>query len=183
MISPIGSDPHHQRAQAGFTLLELLIVILIMAVVVGFSVPRFSRTFSYLQLQVFAYDVAKLLTYASKRAVARGEMLRIHFDVEGGRYWLAHAQEASPEGESERIAGKFGRISSVPEAISLDPSAREVAFYPDGRAVGTSIEVAFYPDGRADRFEMFIFNNRQDGYRLVTNVWTGRVKLLETREK
>jgi prepilin-type N-terminal cleavage/methylation domain-containing protein len=168
MISPIGSDPHHQRAQAGFTLLELLIVILIMAVVVGFSVPRFSRTFSYLQLQVFAYDVAKLLTYASKRAVARGEMLSIHFDVEGGRYWLAHAQEASPEGESERVAGKFGRISSVPEAISLDPSAREVTFY---------------PDGRADRFEMFIFNNRQDGYRLVTNVWTGRVKLLETREK
>ena len=168
MISPIGSDPHHQRAQAGFTLLELLIVILIMAVVVGFSVPRFSRTFSYLQLQVFAHDVAKLLTYASKRAVARGEMLRIHFDVEGGRYWLAHAQEASPEGESERVAGKFGRISSVPEAISLDPSAREVTFY---------------PDGRADRFEMFIFSNRQDGYRLVTNVWTGRVKLLETREK
>ncbi len=168
MISPVGSDPHHQRAQAGFTLLELLIVILIMAVVVGFSVPRFSRTFSYLQLQVFAYDVAKLLTYASKRAVARGEMLRIHFDVEGGRYWLAHAQEALPEGESERVAGKFGRISSVPEAISLDPSAREVTFY---------------PDGRADRFEMFIVSNRQDGYRLVTDVWTGRVKLLETHEK
>jgi prepilin-type N-terminal cleavage/methylation domain-containing protein len=168
MKSPIGSDPHDQRAQAGFTLLELLIVILIMAVVVGFSVPRFSRTFSNLQLQVFAYNVAKLLTYASKRAVARGEVLRIHFDVEGRRYWLAQAQEASPEGKSERVASKFGRMSSVPKAISLDPSARAVTFY---------------PDGRADRFEMLIFDNRQDGYRLVTDVWTGRVKLLETHGK
>ncbi len=168
MISPIGSDPQHQGAQAGFTLLELLIVILLMAVVVGFSVPRFSRTFSHLQLQVFAYDVAKLLTYAGKRAVARGEMLRIHFDVEGRRYWLAQAQEGSPEGEFERVASKFGRISSVPEAISLDPSAREVTFY---------------PDGRADPFEMFIFDNRQEGYRLVTDVWTGRIKLVESHGK
>jgi len=169
MISPIGSDPHHQRPQAGFTLLELLIVILIMAVVVGFSIPRFSRTFSHLRLQVFASDVAKLLTYASRRAVARGEMLRIHFDLEGRRYWLAQAQEAAPEGKSERVPDKFGRISSMPQGISLDPSAREVTFY---------------PDGRADRFEMLILdNNRQEGYRLVTDVWTGRVKLLESHGK
>lgn len=168
MISPIGSDPHHRRPQAGFTLLEVLIVTLILAIMAGVAVPRFGRTFSHLQLQLFATDVAKLLTYASKRAVARGETLYIHFDVAGRRYWLAQAQEASAQKESERVPGKFGRISSVPEAISLNPSARKVAFY---------------PDGRADRFEMVIFNNRQDGYRLVTDVWTGRVKLLETHGK
>ena len=168
MISPIGSDPHRERPQAGFTLLELLIVVLILAVVVGVSVPRFSRTFRHLQLQLFAADVAKLLTYASKRAVARGEMLRIHFDVEGRRYWLAQAQEASPKAKFKRVAGKFGRISSVPEAISLHPSAREVTFY---------------PDGRADPFEMFIFDESREGYRLVADAWTGRVKLLESHGK
>ena len=165
MISPIGSDPHRQRPQAGFTLLELLIVILILGVLVGVSVPQFRRTFRHLQLQVFASDVATLLTYASKRAVATGEILRVHFDVADRRYWLAQVQQASPEGKFERVSGKFGRISSVPEGISLDPSARGVTFY---------------PDGRADRFEMFIFGDRQDGYRLVTDVRTGRVKLLES---
>ena len=92
---------------SGFTLIELLFVILIMAVVVGFSVPRFSRTFRHLQLQVFASDVAKLFTYASMRAVARGEMLRIHFDVEGGRYWIALANGDSEEGKprSEILSG------------------------------------------------------------------------------
>ena len=153
---------------SGFTLVELLMVILIMAVVVGLSVPRFSRTFGTLQLQVFAYDMAKLFTYASKRAIAREEILRIHFDTEGKRYWLARAQEASPKWEFERVAGKFGRINPVPNAISLDPSAREVTFF---------------PDGRAERFEMLIFDNGQDGYRLVTDFWTGHVKLLETNGK
>jgi len=204
MMLPIGSNPHDQRPQGGFTpmrrlnvgmksgsprgvtprtkpsisvvlfsglgftLVELLMVILIMSVVVGLSVPRFGRTFGHLQLQVFAYDVAKLFTYASKRAIAREEILRIYFDTEGKRYWLARAQGAAPKWEFERVAGKFGRINPVPDAISLDPSAGEVTFF---------------PDGRADRFEMLIFDNSQDGYRLVTDFWTGHVKLLETNGK
>ncbi|MFB3107791.1 MAG: Tfp pilus assembly protein FimT/FimU [Candidatus Binatia bacterium] len=161
MISPIGNDPSIKRSVAGFTLLELMAVIVIMAVMVGFSVPRFRRTFNHLQLQVFANNVARLLAYANQRAVTRGEVLRVHFDVEGRRYWLASVNEA---GESTRIASKLNRVSSIPLTILLDPSGREVNFY---------------PDGGADRFEMAILNDQQDGYRLVTNVWTGRAKLMD----
>lgn len=161
MISPIGNDPSIQRSVAGFTLLELMAVIVIMAVVVGFSVPRFQRTFNHLQLQVFANDVARLLAYANQRAVTRGEVLRIHFDVEGRRYWLASVDES---GESTRVASKLNRASSIPPTIFLEPSGREVNFY---------------PDGRADRFEMAILDDQQEGYRLVTNVWTGRAKLMD----
>jgi len=58
----------------------------------------------------------------------------------------------------------LNRVSSIPQTISFDPSGREVNFY---------------PDGRADRFEMAILDDQQDGYRLVTNVWTGRAKLVD----
>ncbi len=165
MTSRIGSEPRRDGRQAGFTLLELLVVTLILMVLVGVSVPKFGRTFRHLQLQVFASDVAKLLTYANRRAVATGEVLRIHFDVDGRRYWLTRAQEASPEEKFERVSDKFGRVASVPGSISIASSTREVTFY---------------PDGRADRFDMFIFDDSQAGYRLVTDVRTGRVKLLES---
>ncbi len=161
MISPIGNNPSIKRCVAGFTLLELMAVIVIMGVMVGFSVPRFQRTFNHLQLQVFANDVVRLLAYANRRAVTQGEVLRIHFDVEGRRYWLASTNEV---GESTRIASKLNRVSTIPESISLEPSGREVNFY---------------PDGGVDRFEMAILDNQQDGYRLVTNVWTGRAKLID----
>ena len=167
MISPTGSDPRRDGRQAGFTLLELLVVTLILMVLVGVSVPQFRRTFRHLQLQVFASDVAKLLTYANRRAVATGEVLRIQFDVDGRRYWLARAQEAPSEEKFERVSDKFGRVVSVPGSISISSSTREVTFY---------------PDGRADRFEMFIFDDSRAGYRLVTDVRTGRVKLLESHE-
>jgi Tfp pilus assembly protein FimT len=139
--------------------------MLILTIMAGVSVPQFRSTFRNLQLQVFASDVATLLTYASRRAVTRGEVLRIHFDAEHRRYWLARADESSPEERFEGISGKFGRVSPVPGSISFESSTREVTFY---------------PDGRADRFEMLIFDGSQTGYRLVTDVRTGRVNLSES---
>ena len=164
MTSRIGSEPRRDRPQAGFTLLELLVVTLILTVLVGLSVPQFGRTFRHLQLQVFASDVATLFTYASRRAVTRGEVLRIQFDVKGRRYWLVSAQDASPEAKFERVSGKFGRVSSVPGTISV--------------ASGTP-DVTFYPDGRADRFEMLISEDGRAGYRVATDR-TGRVSLSES---
>src|SRR2546422_5520928 len=82
MTSPTGSDPRRHRARGGFTLLELLVVMLIVTILAGVAIPQFRRTFRNLQLQVFASDVATLLTYANRRAVARGEVLRVHFDVD-----------------------------------------------------------------------------------------------------
>jgi type II secretion system protein H len=164
MTSATGSDPRRHGAEAGFTLVELLVVTLILAVVVGICVPQFRSTFRHLQLQVTASDVATLLTYASRRAVTRGEMVRIHFDADGRRYWLARADEAASAVAFEKISGKFGRVATVPGPISLAPSTRDVTFY---------------PDGRADRFEMLIVDDSQAGYRLVTDARTGRVNLSE----
>jgi Tfp pilus assembly protein FimT len=143
----------------------LLVVTLIVTVVVGLSVPQFRRTFRHLQLQVSVSDVATVLAYASRRAVAKGEVLRVHFDPERRRYWLARADEASPVETFDRISGKFGRVSTVPDPVSFTASRRDVTFY---------------PDGRADRFEMLIFDDSQTGYRLLTDVRTGRVKLAES---
>jgi len=162
MISPTGNDPHPQRLPVGFTLLELMVVLLILTFLLGFSAPLFSRTFSQLKLEVFSYNIAKLLHYAGKRAVAYRNRVRVHFDAEHKQYWLLEAQESSPESEFQRIHDRPGRVYSVPDGIFLEPS---------------TYEVTFYPDGRADRFQLMILDDRQTRYRLETNVWNGRISL------
>ncbi len=169
MTSATGSDPRPERHQAGFTLLELLIVLLILSFVVGFSIPLFSRTYSRLKLEAFSYHVAKLLDYAGQRAVASRNRMRVHFDAEGRRYWLLQAQEASsPEDPFERVADKLGRTYSVPDTVSVEPSAQDVTFY---------------PDGSADPFQLLILDTKKTRYRLATDVWTGRISLLKTDEQ
>jgi len=144
--------------------MELLTVILIMSMIVGFSVPRFSRSFGQLQVQVFTNDVVKLLAYASRRAVTRREILSVHIDAEARRTWVAEGRADSQE-VSPRVASKLNRLAPIPETVSVTSSAGEVTFY---------------PDGRADPFEMVIVDKSADGYRLVTDVWTGRARISET---
>ena len=162
MISPIGSDPHPQRLPVGFTLLELMVVLLILSFLLGVSAPLFSRSFRQLKLEVFSYNVAKLLDYAGKRAVAYRNRVRVHFDTENRRYWLLQAPEASSENQYERVADQLGRTYPVPNTVSIEPSR------PD---------VTFYPDGSADPFQLLIYDHGRTRYRLVTDVWTGRVSL------
>lgn len=140
-------------------------VIVIMLLVAGFSVPRFRRTFDALQLQVFANEVARLLAYANQRAITRGETFKIHFDLQGRKYWLARFDET---GKSTRIASKLNRVSPIPDHVLLDAS---------------SGEVSFYPDGRADGFELAILDGQREGFRLVTNRWTGKTTIWETHAR
>lgn len=165
MISRTGSDPYRQSSQVGFTLLELLMVLLILSFVVGLSVPLFSRTFNHMQLEVFSYNVARLLDYAGKRAVASRSRTRVHFDTEGRQYWLLQAQAASKESSFQRVSDKLGRTYRIPDAVSVNPSLQDVTFH---------------PDGSADPFELLILERGETRYRLVTDVWTGRISLIKT---
>ena len=132
---------------------------------VGLSVPRFSRSFGFLQVQVFTNDVAKLMAYASRRAIARRETLSVQIDSKGRRAWVAQGDAGVSKESYPRVASKLNRMAFVPENASITAS---------------SSKVTFYPDGRADPFEMVVMDKAADGYRLVTDVWTGRTRIFET---
>lgn len=148
----------------GFTLLEVLIVLAITAVLAGSATPLFRRSFNHLKLEVFSYDLARLLEYAGGRAVATSTLMRVHFDADGRRYWLLQRDAAALASEFHRVAGRFGETHTVPETVFLEPGAADVTFY---------------PDGRADPFQAYIFDRQRHGYRVTTH-WTGRVRLAKT---
>ncbi len=160
-----GSALSRRRGRRGFTLLELMIVLLIMGLLAGASIPLFRRTYTHLQLEVFSYDLAKLCEYAGHRAVTTGKAVRVHFVPQARQYWLLEAEAALPDSAFDRIPGRVGLVQTVPEALSLSPSAQDVTFY---------------PDGRAEPFRVVILDRARQEYTLTTQVWTGRVTLAKT---
>jgi prepilin-type N-terminal cleavage/methylation domain-containing protein len=81
--------PRRTRTAAGFSLIELLIVISIMGVLAAMAIPSLNASL-HDQLQSAAQIVASDLSYGGSLAVANGSNYRFTFDLPNNRYILEH---------------------------------------------------------------------------------------------
>ena len=70
-----------RRGPAGFTLIEVMLVVLIIAIVGGVVVPRFVRSFESVQRQVAARSIVAAGRYARGAAVLRQHDMAVCFDL------------------------------------------------------------------------------------------------------
>lgn len=112
----------------GFTFLEILIVIIVLGVIAGFSIPRFHETFNNLQLKMAAYDLAQFFQYSQGEALREGRTHKIVLD--GQAYWI---MKENDEEEFERISGRWGRNNLINNNIEVISEKNEIYFYPEGR--------------------------------------------------
>ena len=85
-------SPDSSRAsrpdRAGFTLIELVLVVLIMGVIVGIAATRLDFMIPKYRLRGAARDVASVLKQGKARAAAQGKDIYFEADLSQGRYWL-----------------------------------------------------------------------------------------------
>ncbi len=167
MISPTGRrNPPHKPLSAGFTLVELMLVVTIISILIGLSTPLFRRTFRDIQLENTCLNLSKLMRYARERAIVERLRYRISFDEEMRAYWLE--AELSPEPGFQRIKGRLGKANPVPEDIKIKGQEREVTFY---------------PDGEADQTSLYLMNSNGKVYTLEVRGIDGYVKIFNYRRE
>jgi len=109
MTSPIGIPKNKPSREDGFTLIELVLVVVILMVVVGISTPLFRNTYRELPLRESAHNISRLMAYARERSVAEGKKHRIQFDTVNRSYRLT-AVEGGDEGQiSKRLQERMGK--------------------------------------------------------------------------
>ena len=64
----------HKRS---FTIVELLIVILLLAVIAGLAIPNFGSTFKNLQLSQMAKTISSVMYYAQTRSIMKAKGHRL----------------------------------------------------------------------------------------------------------
>lgn len=100
----------HRRQHEGFTLIEMMVVVVIMAIAaagIGFSINALART----SLRSGAVKFAAAVRYAYNRSVSNGTTVRILFDLPGDKFSI---QEAHGRITLTR-ADSFRRIHGVAE--------------------------------------------------------------------
>ncbi len=142
----------YRREQTGITLLEILVVMMILAVMLVFSIPSMKGFHQRNQLHTSAREVVALLKYARGEAVLGEKQVEVRFDVPGDRYRVdLHAQDENTRRRDREQTRKtvekirylpltihFLEITTQAEADEKSGIAR-ILFYQNGSATAATI--------------------------------------------
>jgi general secretion pathway protein H len=119
-----------RQTELGFTLLELIIALGIMALGVAVAFPYFDASRAGYQLRATAYEIATQLRDARAAAQARNADQAFIIDIGNRRTWLEG--QAARRSFSPRLAVDV----EVPVAEQLGANLVRVRFFADGSASG-----------------------------------------------
>jgi len=170
-ISTTGHCPGRaDGAASGFTLFELVMVLMLLAVLLGAAVPRM-RGFAVGRADADAADSVLAMTrMARDLAATNGTVSRLNFDFQAGGYWLTVQQ-----------GGKFvepGTSDSRPQVL------------PSGMGVKLDLPpeveqrpyVQFMPDGRAEEAMISLICRDGDVYRVCCPSATDTFRVIKPTE-
>jgi len=121
--------------QKGFTLIEIIFVVVLLGIVAGLAFPNLSQGYYQFQLNQKADNLAYLMRYAQSRAVVEGKKHRLLFVLDEKKYWLEQKKDTDEEVEESyhRISGRLGRSFTLPQKMTATTDTETALFYPDGR--------------------------------------------------
>jgi prepilin-type N-terminal cleavage/methylation domain-containing protein len=133
-VSP-SSPPRRQRRRRAFTLLELVLVMLVLAVLFGMAAPSMSGFGAGREAQQTASQIVTLARWAREQAISEGRPHRLNFNPTEQTYWVTASYGAT----FERLGVDFGRDFTVPLGVQLafetpqDGGLPYLEFLPTGR--------------------------------------------------
>ena len=124
------AETYWRQGEQGFTLLELILALGIMALGVAVVFPFFNASRAGYQLQAAAYEIASQLREARAAAQARNVDQAFMIDVGNRRMWI--------EGHDARrsLSARLAVDVEVPIAEQLAANLVRVRFFADGGASG-----------------------------------------------
>ena len=128
----------------GFTLIEVLVVLVLMAALTAVAAPSIGRGLGAIELQTTARRIAATLRLARMKAVREQRVFLVGFDLERN------------EVELTREDLGFRRTFELPESVRIQKVTRK------GEDAMSDVKVTclFVPNGLSESFEVWLRNNR-----------------------
>ena len=196
----LASASRPQVRPPGFTLIELVVVLVLMSILCAAIIPSMRGTFEHELLRSTSRTLISAMALASSQSITVNQHHRLRLDTKAGRYVIERAARDLedgvgfaalrnvPGGEGEldkRVTIEIRKPSEEPAEESDQEQKEEPPPSPPGDAdAPLSAEfIAFYPDGTAEAREIVLRDREGFGLALRINPTTARVKIVELNRK
>jgi prepilin-type N-terminal cleavage/methylation domain-containing protein len=157
---------------AGFTLLEIALVVLIISVVLGLTIPRL-RDRGHAELNAQAHHLELTFRLLRSEAALNGYAYRLNYDLDQQRYWVTPHEQASVDlAQFAADMGKLARGTRLNGDVLLTDVALPTLA---GKVAQGQIFTVFYPDGSVDPTIIHLATPRE-AYTLWFEPMHGRLK-------
>lgn len=141
--------------RTGFTLIELVVVLAIMALVFLIAAPRVGFVSPQTELKVGARELAAALREARSRAIVSNREVVFSLDLEGHRYAISGDKTA------HTLSRNIDLLLYTAQQERVGQSSGNIRFFPDGSSTGGHVALSA----------------AKNSYRVAVDWLTGRVQI------
>ncbi|MEW6266813.1 MAG: prepilin-type N-terminal cleavage/methylation domain-containing protein [Thermodesulfobacteriota bacterium] len=175
-----------RRKRSGFTLIELMTVMIVFSVLAAIAVPTITAWLPNYRLRATARDVASSLQQARLRAASNSLEYRVIVNTGSAPYSIQIDKGNLPSGSTAWTCDGSSYIEFTTDVIinSVTPAATNGNFpvcRPDGsRPVANGYQIIFLPNGSTavgSEFKVKLTNANGIRWEIKASNTTGRVKV------
>lgn len=182
-----------RRHRAGFTLIELIVVMVIMATVVGIALPRLVAWIGHGDLGAEARRLAGMIRYARYEAARQQRPFYLTLDLEQHAYWIELRRD--PDEVEDPGYWVSGWDSSDREYTPYEDNyvgrqelRRRLLFdhveFADGtRETYGKVRLEFRPDGTSETVAIYLALEEERQATVIVNGQTGKVDIYDYYEE
>src|SRR6266404_1481599 len=160
---------------AGFTLLELSIVLLILAIAASFVIPRL-RSADSAALTSGAARLATTARYLYEEAAFRRRPMRLNLDLDKHAYWVTVLNDDPDDPQFVPDDSLLTRPTALPASVAfVDVVLPALGVVREGL-----VFAQFFPEGYADPLVVHLTNARHEFATLALEPLTGRTRVADT---
>jgi len=160
----------------GFSLIELVIVLTILALSVALVTSSMSNLARTIELKAAAKKVSGILRYYRSEAVNKGSVYQVLFDPESRAVKVQSISLTEPADETEADQKKEGEgaktLYGLPEGVQMKELDFPSTEYPCDLPA-----VEFYPNGGSNGGSVLINSPERKGYKIKVDFLTGMVEI------
>lgn len=137
-----GRRTTYHRHRNGFTLMELIVVMALLAILLIFSVPRLHETLFLDESKTSSRWIIGKIQALKEAAVRNQKHYTLHIDLDTDHYW--ETDESMP---AEDLEGAAMQTKPLPDGLKI----ADIEFPVRGKISSGRTDITFYKNGYSDK--------------------------------